>query len=206
MPLSEGPHMLRLMTDVEAIESYALHSGFTMPAILELRPKLGRIARQMHERAVTRIPLRGRPRTGRLAGYRGSRPGTHASACARCPVLHAAVAIARPRATNDHVGHQARLRPLPRHRHRTPHHPSGRSPAAGTDTDAPAAQPPILSMSVTEIDASGLVVPRGSIASRHPAGRRQQPGEGQGAGLVRRAEQSDLDLQFPDRHRARARG
>jgi hypothetical protein len=48
--------MLRLMTDVEAIELYALHSGFTMLAILELRPELARIARQMHERGVTRIP------------------------------------------------------------------------------------------------------------------------------------------------------
>jgi hypothetical protein len=46
------------MTDVEAIESYALRSGFTWPAILELRErkKLPRIARQMHERGVSEIP------------------------------------------------------------------------------------------------------------------------------------------------------
>jgi len=44
------------MTDVEAIESYALHSGFTRPAILELQSKLARIARQMHKQGVTRIP------------------------------------------------------------------------------------------------------------------------------------------------------
>ena len=48
--------MLRLVTDVEAIESYALHSGFTKPSILELHPKLTRIARQMRERGVIRIP------------------------------------------------------------------------------------------------------------------------------------------------------
>jgi hypothetical protein len=41
--------MLRLMTDVAAIESYALHSGFTRPAILELQPKLARIARLEHD-------------------------------------------------------------------------------------------------------------------------------------------------------------
>jgi hypothetical protein len=41
---------------------------------------------------------------------------------------------------------------------------AGFTPRAGTDTDGPAAQPPILSMSVTEIDISGLVIPRGPIA------------------------------------------
>jgi hypothetical protein len=44
--------MLPLVTDVEAVESYALHSGFTMPAILQLRPKLARTARQMYERGI----------------------------------------------------------------------------------------------------------------------------------------------------------
>jgi hypothetical protein len=38
------------------------------------------------------------------------------------------------------------------------------TPPAGTDTDGPAAQPPTLAMSVTEIDVSGLVIPRGLIA------------------------------------------
>jgi hypothetical protein len=38
------------------------------------------------------------------------------------------------------------------------------TPPAGTDTDGPAAQPPIPAMSVTEIDVSGLVIPRGPIA------------------------------------------
>jgi hypothetical protein len=41
---------------------------------------------------------------------------------------------------------------------------AGLAPAAGTEIDGPAAQPPILSMSVTEIDISGLVIPRGPIA------------------------------------------
>ena len=41
---------------------------------------------------------------------------------------------------------------------------AGFTPPAGTDTDGPGAQPPILPMSVTEIDVSGLVIPRGSIA------------------------------------------
>ena len=40
---------------------------------------------------------------------------------------------------------------------------AGLAPPAGTDTDDPAAQP-LLSMSVTEIDVSGLVIPRGPIA------------------------------------------
>jgi hypothetical protein len=41
---------------------------------------------------------------------------------------------------------------------------AGFAPPAGTDTDGPAAQPPILSTSVTEINVSGLVIPRGPIA------------------------------------------
>ena len=62
---------------------------------------------------------------------------------------------------------------------------AGLTPPAGTDTgNGAAAQPPTLAMSVTEIDVSGLVIPRGPIAFFRPAGSCQQPGQGQDAGLV----------------------
>ncbi len=42
---------------------------------------------------------------------------------------------------------------------------AGLTPPSGTDIgDGAAAQPPTLAMSVTEIDVSGLVIPRGPIA------------------------------------------
>lgn len=42
---------------------------------------------------------------------------------------------------------------------------AGFTPPAGTDTDnGAAAEPPTLAMSVTEINVSGLVIPRGPVA------------------------------------------
>jgi hypothetical protein len=44
------------MTDVEAIESYLVHSGLAPPSVDELRPELPRWVRHLRERGVTEIP------------------------------------------------------------------------------------------------------------------------------------------------------
>jgi hypothetical protein len=44
------------MTDVEAIESYLVHSGLAPPSVDALRPEFPRWARHLRERGVTEIP------------------------------------------------------------------------------------------------------------------------------------------------------